>query len=309
MARKPRLFVAGGFYHVVLRGNGRADIFFDAKDREKWQSLLQKGLARCKHRLHAYCWMTNHVHMLLQAGETPLSTFLGTLASTYAKSINARNDRVGHLFERRYRASLVQQDVYLLEVVRYIHLNPVRAGITDSPDDYAWSSHRVYSGHARPPWLTTDFVLSCFGSSYRTARKEYRQFIEADKQPLAAEDLEQLGSLSPSDDQLIGDDDWKTETLRRHTTKVVTRSLDDLVMELCDSFGVTEHQLRSKSRDRRYSIVRTEIALAAVDEGIATITEVARRFGRAHSGLSRSVNRLRSIRHGVVDSPPAREAR
>ena len=296
MPRKPRLFVAGGFYHVVLRGNGRADIFFKDDDREKWQSLLQRGLNRYGHRLHAYCWMTNHVHMLMQAGDIPLSTFLGALAGTYARSINARNERVGHLFERRYRASLVQQDSYLLEVVRYIHLNPVKAHLVESPDDYSWTSHHAYCGGSQPPWLTTDFVLNCFAPAARRARAAYLRFISVDEPRPASGGLERLSRLSSSDDQLIGDDDWKTETLARHTAISAARSLDELVVEVCSSFGVNEAQLCSKSRQRRYSAIRAEIALSAVDEGIATISQVARRFGRAHSGLSRAVNRLRDQR-------------
>lgn len=296
MPRKPRLFVAGGFYHVVLRGNGRADIFFEDGDRQKWQSLLQKGLDRYGHRLHAYCWMTNHVHLLVQAGDAPLSGFIGALASTYARSINVRSGRGGHLFERRYRASLVQQDSYLLEVVRYIHLNPVRAHIAASPSDYRWSSHHAYAGQKKPPWLTTNFILGCFGPTIRAARTAYLRFVEASKPPSSLRGLDQLRRISPSDEQLIGDDDWKTEMLTRHTNSHPARSLDDLIVEFCGRYQVTEVQLRSRSRRRDHSAIRAEIALAAADEGVATITEVARRFGRAHSGLSRAVNRLRDQR-------------
>jgi REP element-mobilizing transposase RayT len=290
------LFVAGGFYHVVLRGNNRGDIFFEDRDRRAWQSLLQKGLDRYGHRLHAYCWMTNHVHLLLQAGAVPLSNFLGTLASTYAKTVNTRDGRVGHLFERRYRASLVQQDPYLLEVVRYIHLNPIRASIVASLGDYPWSSHHAYTGQRRPAWLTTDFVLNCFDVTLSGARAAYLRFVHADEPPSSLRGLEQLGQISPSDDQLIGDDAWKAETLDRRTSSRPARSLDELVKDVCEKRGVTEDQLRSRSRKRRFSAIRAEIALVAVDEGIATMTEVARRFGRAHSGLSRTVNRLRDER-------------
>lgn len=296
MSRKPRLFVAGGFYHVVLRGNDRSDIFFEDGDQEEWQTLLHKGLNRYGHSLHAYCWMTNHVHLLLQAGDTPLSNFLGTLASTYARSINVRDGRVGHLFERRYRASLVQQERYLLEVVRYIHLNPVRANIMATPDAYRWSSHNAYIGASQPPWLTTEFVLGCLGATSDSARAAYSRFIGIDKPPSSLPGLDKLDRLSPSDDQLLGDDDWKSKTLCEHTTFSPTRSLDELVEQVCKNHEVTESQLRSRSRRRFYAAVRAEIALAAVDEGVATITEVARRFGRAHSGLSRTVNRLRDRR-------------
>ncbi len=292
MPRKPRLFVAGGLYHVVLRGNGRADIFFEDGDRERWQSLIHKGLDRYGHRLHAYCWMTNHVHMLLQAGDLPLAGFIGALASTYARSINKRNNRVGHLFERRYRASLVQQDAYLLEVVRYIHLNPVRAHMVDSPDGYPWSSHHAYLGRPRPPWLTTDFVLSCFAPSFDRARTAYRRFFASDEIQLPNSVSEQLSRLSPSDDQWIGNDNWKART----GDQTSTRCLDELVEDICSRFNVTKTQLQSRSRSRLHSTIRAEIALAAVDEGVATITDVARLFGRAHSGLSRAVNRLRDQR-------------
>lgn len=296
MPRKPRLFVAGGFYHVVLRGNDRGDIFFEDSDRETWQGLLYKGLGRCGHRLHAFCWMTNHVHLLLQAGDVPLSNFLGTVASTYARSINAREGRVGHLFERRYRASLIQQDQYLLEVVRYIHLNPVRANIVESPNDYRWSSHHAYVGRLKPPWITTDFILDCFGSTVGAAREAYLRFVGVDAPLSSLKDLGQLSRISPSDEQLIGDDDWKSEVLCKYTSIRPAMRLDDLVGQICKRYQVTEAQLRSASRRRLYSAIRAEIALAAVDEGIATLSEVARRFGRAHSGLSRSVNKLRDKR-------------
>lgn len=293
MPRKPRLFVAGGFYHVVLRGNNRGNIFFEDGDRETWQSLLHKGLDRYGHRLHAYCWMTNHVHLLLQAGDVPLSNFLRALSSTYARSINARNGRVGHLFERRYRASLVQQDQYLLEVVRYIHLNPVRANIVDSLNDYPWSSHQAYIGRLKPPWVTTEFILNCFDATLDGARSAYLRFVRADEPPSSLRGLDQLSQISPSDDQLIGDDAWKSKTLSTQASSRPARSLDELVEQVCEEYDVAEEQLQSRSRRRLYSAIRAEIALVAVDEGVATISEVARRFGRAHSGLSRAVNRLR----------------
>ena len=108
MPRKPRIHLPGGFYHIILRGNARQDIYFDSADRIAWQALLEKGLDRYEHRVHAYCWMTNHVHMALQAGAEPLARFMTYLASNYARRINCRKRRSGHLFERRYRAILVQ---------------------------------------------------------------------------------------------------------------------------------------------------------------------------------------------------------
>ena len=132
MPRRPRLHLHGGFYHVILRGNGRQAVFFDAEDHEQWQLILYQGLTRYRHRLHAYCWMTNHVHMAIQAGAEPLDGFMGFVASRYARILNRKTGRPGHLFERRYRAILVQQDTYLKELLRYIHLNPVRARMVET---------------------------------------------------------------------------------------------------------------------------------------------------------------------------------
>jgi hypothetical protein len=239
--------------------------------------------------------MTNHVHLLLQAGDVPLSNFMGTLASAYARSINTHYGRVGHLFERRYRASLIQQNSYLLEVVRYIHLNPVRASIAKSPNDYPWSSHHVYTGRLPLPWVTTQCILGYFHDKRDAARAAYLRFMRADERS-CSHVPDQLDRSSPTEDQLIGDDAWKSETLGKQAPRRRLGSLDELVAQACERHRVTEGQLRSRSRCRVHSAIRAEIALAAVDEGIATLTEVARRFGRAHSGLSRAVNRLRDRR-------------
>ena len=177
MPRKPRIHVPGGFYHVILRGNGRQNIFFAAADRDKWQDILQKGLGRYGHRIHAYCWMTNHIHMAVQASNQPLANFMGYSASSYARFINRVNRRPGHLFERRYRAILINSDEYLLELVRYIHLNPVRAHMVEQPGNYHWSSHGAYSGGERPVWLTADRILQMFATTANKAHRRYRKYI------------------------------------------------------------------------------------------------------------------------------------
>ena len=127
MPRKPRLHVPGGLYHVILRGNDRQAIYFSRADRRRWMRLLGEGIDRYRCRVHAYCWMTNHVHMAVQVSDVPLHRLMHWLAMTYSRQTNQRLGRTGHLFERRYRSKLVDADSYLLELVRYIHLNPVKA--------------------------------------------------------------------------------------------------------------------------------------------------------------------------------------
>lgn len=182
MPRKPRVFVPNGIYHVILRGNGRQDIFFSDLDRRRWMRLLARGIQRYRCRIHAYCWMTNHIHMAVQISNLPLSCFVGWAASQYAKSTNKRLSRNGHLFERRYRGKLVANDEYLLQLVRYIHLNPMVANMVDSPERYPWSSDRAYLGFRQESWLTTDFVLGVIGTNKRKATDAYQTFMgEQDK--------------------------------------------------------------------------------------------------------------------------------
>jgi len=164
-------------YHVILRGNARRAIFFDDDDRSRWMNILQTGLKRYQDEIHAFCWMTNHVHMAIRSGAHPLSELMRFTAGQYSRQTNFKMGRSGHLFQRRYQAILVDADSYLLELIRYIHLNPVRGGLVDDPQDYPWSSHREYLGNRMTEWLSMDWVLSLFGNSRSKARRAYGQFI------------------------------------------------------------------------------------------------------------------------------------
>ena len=287
--RNPRLHVPGGFYHVIARGNDRQDIFFDDDDRLRWEQLLCEGLDRHGHRIHAYCWMTNHVHVAIQAGKKPLARFMGSLLSRYAKEFNRKTGRSGHVFERRYRAILVQEDNYLLELVRYIHQNPQRAGIVEKIRDYRWSSHRAYAGTDRPPWLRTDLVFSQFSPNLQSAIHRYLDFV-GEKQSLSVTELLRAGLAD--DHRTLGDDVWVKEVLEDSSHKLEIESLDELIARVCQQNDVTEAQLASRSRSRTNAKLRAEIALVATKNGIASVTEVARRFRRSQPVISRALNRL-----------------
>jgi len=234
--------------------------------------------------------MTNHVHLAIQAGADPLSRFMAFVASQYARSTNRKMRRSGHLFERRYRAIIVQEDSYLKELVRYIHLNPLRADVVANISDYPWSSHEAYSGGLCPDWLTLDRVLSLFGDTQNVARPRYVEFMNQ-KQPDTIVRLFQQGG--DGDDRVLGDDTWRHKVLKDLNSKPNIGNLDELVQRVCERNGVTEAGLASRSRKRKYSKVRAEIALIATEHSIATVTTIARRFGRTQPGLSRTMNRLR----------------
>ena len=124
--------------------------------------MIDEVLGRFGARLHAYCYMTNHIHALIQVGETPLGRLMLRVAGRYARLTQRDLHTTGHLFEKRYYPVLVDADEYLLELLRYIHLNPVRAKMVDSPDQYPWSSHHAYMGTRHESWVSTDFALSLF---------------------------------------------------------------------------------------------------------------------------------------------------
>jgi putative transposase len=294
MSRKPRIHVPGGFYHVILRGNSRQNIFLAEADRFTWGSLVSDSVDRYEHRIHAYCWMTNHVHLAVQAGREPLAGCMGFLASNYARKFNLKTTRTGHLFERRYIAILIQEDAYLQELVRYIHMNPVRAGLAATPADYRWSSHHAYLGKSHPAWLTTDQVLTMFGTSKAAARKRYADFM-GDPQGQSTISLLRVGN--DDDSRALGDDGWLQMQLGSLEAQPEWQSLDELVEDICARHNIAEAELRSKSRGRRHARIRAEIALAAIESGTAAVSEVARRFGRSQPTLSRSMHRLRDERN------------
>src|SRR5580765_8376046 len=138
MARKPRLHVSGGLYHVILRGNARQNVFFTAADRKYFFNLLAEGVGRFGYRVHAFCLMTNHLHLALQVGDVELSAGMKNLSFRYTRYLNTRLKRVGHVFQGRFKAFLVDQDRYGLALVRYLHLNPVRARMVKHAGAYAW---------------------------------------------------------------------------------------------------------------------------------------------------------------------------
>jgi len=146
MARKPRVHVPGAIHHVMLRGNAGQPIFADDTDRQRLCELLADGVERFDHRIHAYCLMGNHLHLAIEVGQVSLSREVQNLAFRYTHSFNHRERRTGHLFQGRFRSLLVDRDSYLLELVRYIHCNPMRSGLVRSPEAWTWSGHRTYLG-------------------------------------------------------------------------------------------------------------------------------------------------------------------
>ena len=180
MARPLRIGYPGALYHLTLRGNARAEIFLDDSDRDIFLDLLGSVVVRFGWRIHAYCLMENHYHLLAETPQTNLSRGMGWLNGVYTQRFNRRHERVGHVFQGRFKAILVERDSYLLELARYIVLNPGRAGLASAPEGWRWSSYRATAGEqAAPRWLSVNWILDQFGNSEMPAQNRYRQFVTA----------------------------------------------------------------------------------------------------------------------------------
>ncbi len=182
MARPLRLEFEGALYHVTSRGNERSSIFRDDSDRSKFLGYLGSVVERERWVLHAYCLMGNHYHLLVETPLGNLSRGMQRLNGRHTQAFNFRHRRSGHLLQGRFKAILVDREPYLLELTRYIVLNPVRAGLAESAGGWLWSNYRATSGRSSAPrWLEIDWTLSQFSSRRSVARESYRRFVSEGK--------------------------------------------------------------------------------------------------------------------------------
>lgn len=185
MARPLRLEFAGALYHVTSRGDRREDIYESDIDRHCFLDLLGDVCDQFNWECHAYCLMSNHYHLLIETPDANLSKGMRQLNGVYTQSFNRANDRVGHVFQGRYKAILVEKQEYLLELARYIVLNPVRAKMVRAAKDWPWSSYRATAGHkAAEQWLNVEWLLASFSDRKKEAYRGYAKFVsEGKKQP------------------------------------------------------------------------------------------------------------------------------
>ena len=180
MARPLRLELPGALYHVTSRGDRREDIYLNDADRQRWLDLLGEVCVRHNWLCHAYCLMDNHFHIVIETVDGNLSAGMRQLNGVYTQWHNRTHGRVGHVFQGRFKAIIVQREAYLLELARYVVLNPVRAGICQMPEQWRWSSHLAMVGQAhRPNWLHTEWLLGQFGNEYAKAVRAYIDHVRA----------------------------------------------------------------------------------------------------------------------------------
>jgi REP element-mobilizing transposase RayT len=282
----------------MLRGNDKQAIFIDDADRRELEELVEDGVGRFGHRIHAYCWMGNHIHMAIQVGEISLSKIMHNLSFRYTSYFNWRHARVGHVFQGRYKALLIDADSRLQELVRYIHLNPVRAGIVADAVDFEWSSHRIYLGLAHKEWISTEAVLSLFGSDRGQARRSYAEFVATESVTHPAPDFKRGTHAG----MLIGDDAFAQKTLAaaRHVEKPTAPSLAAICTAVGMAAGVSDSSLRGADRDHATTLARGAAAYLATHFCAGSLVELSALVGRDPSTLSREATK---VRHANPASP------
>ena len=234
--------------------------------------------------------MKNHVHLVIQVGETPLSQIMQNLSFRYTRHINSRQKRFGHLFQGRYKAILIDKDNYLLELVRYIHCNPVRAKICENPADYQWSSHNAYLGIQKYPWLTTKVIFSRFDRNESIAKRLYTDFVQARMD----EGYRKEFHTGVFESKILGNDPFSNEVLalageqRRHRW-----SYDQLIASLCLIYGIDNKTLLEPGNRQPAAEARAVAALLVQENNHTALTDLGKIFSRDVSALSRAAGRIR----------------
>ena len=286
MPRKPRIEYSGALYHVIARGNQKQRIFKDQSDFRHYLLLLTTYKNRTACRIYAYILMNNHVHLLIETGDIPLSKIMQGINQTYTLYFNRKYRTVGHLFQGRYKAILCDRETYLLGLLKYIHQNPLRARIAERLDAYPWSSHHAYTGKNNPWGLVdVDQVLRMFSERKGRARTRYREFMAE------PDTLTRANVYAPIDQRIPGDDEFADRVLEQHDEQAALvrkqkKSLDELMRGIERRYELTASDMRSNYRTGDLTSARRVFAQAAFTLGHRRI-DIARYLRKDPAAVTR----------------------
>lgn len=323
MPRRARLDATGALHHIMVRGIDKANIFRDAEDKTRFLERLGQNVQDSQCSIYAWVLMDNHVHLLFRSGQDGISAVMRKLLTWYAQYFNRKHSRKGHLFENRYKSILCDEDNYLLALVRYLHLNPIRAKIVETMealDRYPWTGHRAIIGKAQYPWMDAETVLAQFRGSKRKAINEYRRFMQDgmdqghDSQYSGGGLVRSLGGWSnvcamrrkgqkeEVDERILGSGDFvhqvikevEEKSLRQMKLKRSGLTLIKVIEQECKNREIARNELESGSRRADVSLARAEIARRGMKEIGLSAAEIARHLGVATSSITRAVEKMGS---------------
>jgi REP element-mobilizing transposase RayT len=324
MPRKARIDAPGALHHIIVRGIDRRKIFFDDFDRDDFLDRLSSILSDSKTACFAWAIMTNHLHLLLRTGTAPIATLMRRLLTGYAMSFNRRHRRHGHLFQNRYKSILCQEDLYLKELVRYIHLNPLRAGIVAELkvlDTYPYCGHCALMGKTEHGFQDVAYILNLFGGKISEARRGYLEFVK--KGVAAGRRLDLTGgglvrsaggwsalrtmrkaeSRMKGDERILGQGDFVETVLkaarenldRKSMTRALGYDFEWLMDRVTGLFGLTSKQLLTGGKQRRTVKARSVICYWGTRELGMSAVGISKKLNIASSTASESATRGRQI--------------
>lgn len=284
MARRLRVFASGLLYHIIVRGNQRQKTFRSDDDYKAYLDRLEKYRAKFGVRVYAYCLMPNHVHLLLETGTAPLAKFMQGLQQSYTQYFNRQYQKAGHLFQGRYKAIICERDKYLLALVRYIHLNPVRAGITTRPDRYAYSGHRSYLTSGSRKLVDAKPILSLLGG-----KRGYERFV---LEGLSENHNEEYYNVE--DQYFLGEEGFGEEISRQvgeNKERRAKKPIEAVLKKIAHRLGVAPEVLRGKDRRWEVSTKRAHAVAFLVRDRGYRVSEVANYLQRDQANISTMLSR------------------
>jgi len=319
MPRQARLDIPGLVYHVMARGIERRNIFDDDADKKRFISRLGEIAEEGGAQLYAWSLLSNHFHLLIRRGERPLSDpfskLMRRLMTSHAVRYNMRHTRSGRLFQNRYKSIVVEEEAYLTELVRYIHLNPVRARMVKSMeelDGYEFTGHSTIMGAREAPWQNVDEVLARFGTDRNSAKLEYRKFVAAGFRQGAREELRGGGLIRSAggleqlaqkglekqeawDERILGSGEFVEAVWRAEGAKArpCNCGWESILKETAEKWSLKTTQILGASRGRLVAKARREFLLRAVEEAGLSMAEAGRVCGISHVSAQRAVSKAR----------------
>ncbi|MDD4766200.1 MAG: transposase [Desulfotomaculaceae bacterium] len=276
MARKPRIHYSGALYHVMVRGNNGEKVLLEEIHKRKYLDVLAFYKEKLYFILYAFCIMDNHAHLLLEVDEVPLSQIMQRIQLVYTQWFNRKYDRTGHVFQQRYKALLCDKENYLMQLIKYIHNNPVKANL-DGGIDYKWSSHAYYTGKKTGNIVDRREALGFFSENRARAIKQYLQFMEQEE-----------GEIIYQDIQDIDEDESENQVVNRGDIKPAREiNIDEIIEKFCAYEHVTVSELTKKSKTQKVSDVRKAIVLLSEKYCNISNTLLAKKLNLSPSMISK----------------------
>lgn len=320
MPRRARIDAPGALHHIIIRGIERRAIFKDYADREDFLRRLALILPETKTSCYAWVLMTNHVHMLLKTGLGPIAMVMRRLLTGYAVNFNRRHRRHGQLFQNRYKSFLCEEDVYLKELVRYLHLNPLRAKMVKNVEElktYPYSGHSVLMGKTKSDWQDTEYVLKLFGASLGPARREYHAFVlkgaAQGRRPdlvgggllrsvggwFELKEFRDSGIRIKGDERILGSSDFVERVLKQAEEDLEERyrlgafgiDIDTLLLKVAQKYKIDPEDLKTASKESTITKARTVLCYLAARKLMVSCADIARTLKISPATVSRAASR------------------